>query len=237
MRKRAADLLGQINTPETRTSLAAALSTAPWDLATSIGGALAKSDAGAEALLAVIDAGKASPALLRNNAVAGPFATRAPAFKDRAVTLTKDLPPEDARLDKVIAERTEGYRQAKPDANHGQQVFQQNCFICHRLNGNGGNIGPNLDGIASRGIQRLLEDILDPSRNVDPAFRQTILETSDGRTLAGVGLRENGQLFVMSDATGKEISVPKAQVTSQTLSRISLMPPGFEQTLSPTDSQ
>ena len=235
LRKRAADLLGQINTPETRASLAAALPTAPWDVATSIGGALAKSDAGAEALLAVIDAGKASPALLRNNAVAGPFATRAPGFKDRAATLTKDLPPEDARLDKVITERTEAYRQAKPDANHGQQVFQQSCFICHRLKGNGGNIGPNLDGIASRGLQRLLEDILDPSRNVDPAFRQTILETTDGRTLAGVGLRENGQLLVMSDATGKEISVPKAQVTSQTLSRISLMPPGFEQTLSPAD--
>ena len=99
VRKRAADLLGQLNTDQTRAVLVSALSTAPWDLATSIGGALAKSfDIGAEALLIAIDAGKASPALLRNNAVGGPFRARPQALKDRAAALTKDLPPEDARV-------------------------------------------------------------------------------------------------------------------------------------------
>jgi putative heme-binding domain-containing protein len=62
-----------------------------------------------------------------------------------------------------------------------------------------------------------------------------ILETAEGRTLAGVGLHENGQLLVMSDATGKEVSVPKDQVKTQTTSRISLMPPSFEQALPPAD--
>ena len=84
-------------------------------------------------------------------------------------------------------------------------------------------------------MNRLVEDILDPSRNVDPAFRQTILETTDGRTLAGVGLRENGKLLVMSDATGKEVSVEKDQVKKKTISLISLMPPNFEQVLSQND--
>jgi putative heme-binding domain-containing protein len=235
VRKRAADLLGQMNIVEARAALAGALPIASFDLAMSIGGALAKSDAGAELLLSAIEAGKASPAILRHNAVAGPLGARPQSFKDRAAALTKDLPPEDARLDKVIAQRVDAFRAAKPSVEHGQQVFQQNCFICHRIKGNGGNIGPNLDGIASRGVHRLIEDILDPSRNVDPAFRQVILETSDGRTLAGVGLHENGQLLVMSDATGKEVSVPKDQVKTQTTSRISLMPPSFEQTLPPAD--
>ena len=235
LRKRAAELLGQMNSPAGVSALANALATAPTELATSISGSLAKSDSGAEALLVTIEAGKASAGLLRQNAVSGPLNMRGQPLKDRAAALTKDLPPEDARLDKVIADRANAYRTAKPNAEHGAQVFQQNCVICHRLKGNGGNIGPNLDGIASRGVQRLVEDILDPSRNVDPAFRQTILETTDGRILAGVGLRENGQLLVMSDATGKEVSAPKDQVKSQTSSRLSLMPPTFEQVLAPDD--
>ena len=40
---------------------------------------------------------------------------------------------------------------AQPNLEHGQQVFQQNCFSCHRIKSVGGNIGPNLDGVSSRG--------------------------------------------------------------------------------------
>ena len=99
----------------------------------------------------------------------------------------------------------------------------------------GGNIGPNLDGVASRGVHRLVEDILDPNRNVDPAFRQNIVETTDGRTLAGVNLREEGELLVMNDAEGKTISLPKGQVKEKTASKLSLMPAVFEQTISAED--
>ncbi len=235
VRKRAAELIGQIDTAEARAILNTALATAPSELAIAISGALAHSDSGAEALLATIHAGKASPALLRNSAVSLPFNSRAEALRARSTALTKDLPPENARLDEVIAQRVQAYRNAHPDAGHGIQVFQQNCITCHRIKNNGGNIGPNLDGVGSRGVHRLIEDILDPSRNVDPAFRQTILETNDGRTLAGVGLHEDGKLLVLSDATGKEISVEKEQVKSKTVSLISLMPPNFEQTLSQND--
>jgi len=235
VRKRAAELLGQRNSDSTRAVLVKALAIAPADLANSIGSALAHSNEGAEALLATIENGKTSAALLRNNAVALPFNARPQSLKDRAAALTKDLPPEDLRLDKVIAERVESYRAAHPNVEHGHQIFQQNCYACHRIKNDGGNIGPNLDGVGSRGVHRLIEDILDPSRNVDPAFRQTILEINDGSTLAGVGLHENGQLLVMSDATGKEVSVEKDRVKKKTVSMISLMPPNFEQVFSASD--
>jgi putative heme-binding domain-containing protein len=124
---------------------------------------------------------------------------------------------------------------ASADPEHGAVVFQQQCFVCHRVKGQGGNIGPNLDGVGVRGLHRLLEDILDPNRNVDPAFRQTVIETADGRTIAGVNLRTEGQLLVLNDAEGKEQSVLKKEIKTQTGSRLSLMPPTFEQTLSGKD--
>jgi putative heme-binding domain-containing protein len=235
LRKRAAELLGQSNAPESRAALLAALPVAPWELALSVAAGLSKSDAGCEQLLAALETGKASPALLRNQAVAGPLGARPQPLRDRAAKLTADLPPEDARLDGVIAQRVNEFREAQPNAAHGAQVFQQQCVACHKVKSQGGNIGPNLDGVAARGVHRLVEDILDPNRNVDPAFRQTIIETTDGQTVAGVNLREQGASLALSDATGKEVTVQKSAVKNQTQSRLSLMPPIFETQLSAGD--
>ncbi|HEX8311325.1 MAG TPA: hypothetical protein VF614_08420, partial [Chthoniobacteraceae bacterium] len=99
VRKRAAELLGQQNNPEVTAKMIAALNTAPWEFATTIAGALAKSDAGAGPLLAAVEAGKASAALLRHQSVSSALGSRPQAMKDHAAALTKDLPPEDTRLD------------------------------------------------------------------------------------------------------------------------------------------
>ena len=60
-------------------------------------------------------------------------------------------------------------------------VFLKNCTTCHQMGGQGALIGPQLDGIGNRGLERLVEDILDPSRNVDPAFFATLYVLKDGR--------------------------------------------------------
>jgi len=122
LRKRAAELLVQNGVTD---AVLAALPNAPDELAISIGGALAKTDDGATALLALIDAGKASPRILLNRVVSGPMTTRPKPLRDRATALTKDLPPEDARLNALIAERTATFGKAKTDATHGAQIFQQ----------------------------------------------------------------------------------------------------------------
>jgi len=107
--------------------------------------------------------------------------------------------------------------------------------LCHKLRNQGANIGPALDGIGARGVPRVIEDILDPNRNVDPIFRQTIVETSDGQTLAGLNAHIEGELLVLTDATGKQVSVPRTNVKTQTQSKLSLMPPIFETTIAPAD--
>ena len=238
LRKKAADVLAGPGDGEARRALLAALPTAPQELASGIAAGLAKSQKGATALLQTIEDGRASASLLRQKAVAAALARSvagAPDLEGRLVALIKDLPPEDARLDGVIAQRVETYRTAKPDPAHGAQVFQQACAVCHRFRNAGGNVGPNLDGTAARGAHRLIEDILDPNRNVDPAFRQTIIETNDGQTFAGANVREQGATVLLTDATGKEVTVPKSAIKTQTQSRLSLMPPAFEAQLPPGD--
>ena len=68
----------------------------------------------------------------------------------------------------------------------------------------GPKIGPQLDGIGVRGLDRLLEDVLDPNRNVDQAFRATTLTLKNGQSLTGLVLREEGAVIVLADAQGKE---------------------------------
>ncbi|MEP6671903.1 MAG: c-type cytochrome, partial [Chthoniobacter sp.] len=234
-RKRAAELLGQSNTGEARTALLAALPTAPTDVGNFIAAGLAATDPGTEALLSTMENGKATPTLLRNPLVSAALEKRPQPLRDRVAALTKDLPPEDERLDKIIAQRADAFQKAKPDAAHGAQIFQQNCAVCHKLHNQGANIGPALDGLATRGVHRVIEDILDPNRNVDPLFRQTVVETTDRQTLAGLNAHVEGELLVLTDVTGKPVSVPRAKIKSQTPSKLSLMPPIFETTIAPAD--
>jgi putative membrane-bound dehydrogenase-like protein len=228
LRKKAVELFnGYLETPE-RQLLIEALSGAPGELAITIAAALATTDVSCGDLITTIENGKAAPSLLINTLVAAALEKRSPALRKRAAALTRDLPAEDARLDQLIATRAAGFPSSQSDPARGARIFSQQCSICHRRENNGGNIGPALDGVGARGLHRLTEDILDPNRNVDPIFRQTIVETTGGRTFSGLNAHEEGELLLITDATGKPISIPKAEVKSRTTSKLSLMPAAFE---------
>ena len=81
----------------------------------------------------------------------------------------------------------------------------------------------------------MCEDILDPNRNVDRAFRSSLLTLKDGDVVSGLFRREEGELLVLADGTGKEITVPKAQVTERRESEVSLMPENFGEILTSAD--
>jgi putative heme-binding domain-containing protein len=103
-------------------------------------------------------------------------------------------------------------------------VFTKHCAACHKIADQGALVGPQLDGIGNRGLDRLLEDVLDPNRNVDVAFRTTTIRTADGRVLSGLVRRDEGQQLVLADAQGKEFTVPKSEIEEQQKTPLSLMP-------------
>ena len=149
--------------------------------------------------------------------------------------MTKGLPTADQRMAELMARRRAGYAKAKRDAKAGALVFKNNCAICHQMGGMGAKIGPQLDGIGGRGLDRLLEDILDPSRNVDIAMRSTTLYMKDGRTVSGLVLREEGAVIVMADVQGKEQRIPKADVDERRISLLSPMPANMADTIKEQD--
>ena len=144
-------------------------------------------------------------------------------------------PEQRKQLDALIATRSSAFAKAKPDAGKGKQLFQANCAACHRIGGDGGLVGPQLDGIGNRGADRLCEDILDPNRNVDAHFHIHTLTLKDGSTMSGFLKGEAGQVIILADAAGQEHRVGKTEVVKDDPTPMSLMPPVFGQTIPEKD--
>jgi putative heme-binding domain-containing protein len=138
--------------------------------------------------------------------------------------LTQGLPPADQQIQDLLKTRHDRFAQAKKDPVLGAKIFEKNCAICHILANKGAKIGPQLDGIGNRGLDRLLEDIIDPNRNVDQAFRQTTINLKNGQIVSGLLLREEGEVLILADSQGKEVRVEKKKVEERTLSNLSPMP-------------
>jgi putative heme-binding domain-containing protein len=207
--------------PEMQPALAQALATAPAAFQLKFARAMARHPAGMKTLFKSIEAGKAPAALLWDAQVK---ARLTKPDQKRAAQLMKNLPPANEAIAKLIGERLNEYGRKGGDAARGAEVFKTICAACHQKGGTGGNIGPQLDGLASRGAERLVEDILDPNRNVDIAFRYAIVKLKNGQVMLGLKRRELGQTIVFADLTGKETAVPKADIASQTQTTRSIMP-------------
>ena len=69
--------------------------------------------------------------------------------------------------------------------------------------------------------------ILDPNRNVDPAFHSTLLARRDGRVISGRERREQGPTLIRHERNGKETPIRSADVDERKLTRLSPMPADF----------
>ena len=198
--------------------------------------ALAGRREGAESLLLNIEAGKLSPRLLLERQVKDRLLATGPANAEpRIQKLVDGLTPPSAEIQKLIDERRAIFNAAKASAARGETVFTLNCRPCHQIDGTGNVVGPQLDGVGGRGLERLLEDVLDPNRNVDPAFHTAIISLRDGEAVSGLFRREEGEAIVLANGAGKEVSVPKKDIVERRDSTTSLMPENFGEVIPPPD--
>jgi putative heme-binding domain-containing protein len=236
LREQAANSLAGTNLPAAQAELIKALQETPAPLQKVIALGMSGSKQGAEKLLDAVALGKASARLLQDRPVELRLEqARVPNLRERLTRLTRGLPPSDARLQELLNRRRSGFLQAKTDATVGFKVFEKNCASCHQIKNQGAKIGPQLDGVGNRGLDRLLEDILDPNRNVDQAFRATTLTLKDGKIVTGLFLRKDGAVLVMADAQGKEVRVPGDTVDERLVSQLSPMPANFADQIAEAD--
>ncbi len=117
------------------------------------------------------------------------------------------------------------------DAKRGEELFVKNCQTCHQRRGKGNRVGPDLSGIVGRPPSALINDILDPNKDVAPDFVSYVLVTTKGQVLSGLLAQETASSLKLRRAEGAEESVLRSEIEDFRSSGRSLMPEGLEQSL------
>ncbi|MEN1680687.1 MAG: PVC-type heme-binding CxxCH protein [Planctomycetota bacterium] len=132
--------------------------------------------------------------------------------------------------------------EAPGDAASGRRLFHHplgpRCGVCHKKDGRGGEVGPELTGIGKKlDRARLAESILQPNREVAPQYEAWVLETADGKVLTGLRLHRAGDIGVerYADANGDAFELSSDDIEHRSPSRNSIMPKGLEQLMSVQD--
>ena len=111
---------------------------------------------------------------------------------------------------------------------HGHQHFQTLCLPCHRVRGEGHELGPDLAMVGSKDIDWLLHAILDPGQAVEARYRAWTIALKSGETIDGIISAETANNLVVRMAGGAEHAVLRGDISTMSPMKGSLMPDGFE---------
>lgn len=133
----------------------------------------------------------------------------------------------------AIFERYRPVVAAGGDRDRGKVVFEANCAACHRLEGIGSAVGPDLKTVQERDPVQLLGDILNPSAAITAGYSYYLIETVDGESLSGVVANESATAITLRQREGVETTVLRSNIESIYASSLSMMPEELEKTITP----
>lgn len=154
-------------------------------------------------------------------------------LRDRAMAV---LPLPKTRGGKPLPSFFEMVRR-EGNADKGREVFFRTgsnaCGGCHRVQGQGNWIGPDLSTIGTKyGRDELLRSVLNPSAAIGYNFRSMIVALTDGRIVTGLPIEDTADRIVLKTAEGERVNIPANQVDEKKYSDLSLMPEGLAETMS-----
>lgn len=141
------------------------------------------------------------------------------------------LPPLVSKSGKALPQIYELVRR-EGDAKRGEEIFHRvedhGCASCHRVQGHGEWVGPDLSTIGVKyGKDELIRSILNPNAAIGYNYRSVIAVLDDGRVLTGLPVEETASELVLKTAEGKRERIPVGSIEERRLSDVSLMPEGL----------
>ncbi len=106
------------------------------------------------------------------------------------------------------------------DPIKGKTLFLQSqtgqCMRCHAIDDMGGNVGPAMDGIASRLTrQELLESLIDPSKRIAPGYGIVTLDLDNGQKISGVLGKESQKDLLLQQGSKPDTLIQKSNVVER----------------------
>jgi putative membrane-bound dehydrogenase-like protein len=151
-------------------------------------------------------------------------------IRQRAAQAIGRIRPANADKQKIIEEKKAMIlKPTAVDLRAGHEIAKKTCLVCHKLLGEGADVGPDLTGVGRSSLDALLANVIDPNQVVGKGYENVLIETKDGRSLSG-RLVENTDARVKLVSSGpKEEIVAKSDIDTMRVSELSVMPEGLEQ--------
>jgi putative membrane-bound dehydrogenase-like protein len=190
----------------------------------------------AEALLAAVERGAIAPGAIDAAHRQRLVQLDGAALKTRAAAVFAGS-RHRARQDVI-----DGYRPALAavagsggDPRRGREVFGRVCASCHKLDGQGHEVGPDLAALTDTSPEGLLVAILDPNREVDARYAAYTAALKDGRVVGGLVTAETASALTLKRQEAQAEVILRSDLDDLSTSGQSFMPEGLENDVRPAE--
>jgi len=119
------------------------------------------------------------------------------------------------------------------DSVRGRDLFRKTCIVCHRFQGEGSELGPDLESVAFKPADYLVTAIMDPNQSFEERYIGYTATTKNDQEFSGLVANESANSITLRLPGGSEIGILRADLKELAGSGRSLMPEGFESAFDP----
>jgi quinoprotein glucose dehydrogenase len=158
------------------------------------------------------------------------------------------------REDAAVRDRLAQYESSRPkddpiaafrealaggDRERGRTLFRENaavyCLRCHKIDGDGGEVGPDLTGIGTKQSREyLLESIVAPNAKISEGFDSLVVALNDGQIVGGIVKGQDGGRLTLVTPEGQLLTIAEEDIEDRKRGP-SAMPEDLVTRLSPSD--
>ena len=135
--------------------------------------------------------------------------------------------PTTAEMETKIHRLTGVVRSGTGDPYQGRALFQNTCGSCHKLFGQGGEVGPDLTVHNRADLESMLLAIVNPSAEIREGYENYSVETRDGRSLSGFLVEQDNRSIVVRGLDNQNVTLARAELAELKAAGLSLMPEGL----------
>ena len=133
-----------------------------------------------------------------------------------------------AAREQVVARMRALLRTTPANPQAGAEVFKKLCAQCHKIYGEGQDVGPDITRNGRGSFEQLLSNVFDPSLVIGSGYQATTVATADGRVLTGLLAEDSPARIVLKMQGGNLETIARDDVEEIKLSTLSLMPEELE---------
>ena len=136
----------------------------------------------------------------------------------------RSLLEEKAADREQVLKRYQAALEKTGDPQKGRVVFEQVCAKCHKLNGLGQDVGPDLATIRNRPAHSILSDIIMPNASIAQNYESYVVETTSSGMMTGVMSAQTPTTITIRQEAGRDEVIRRADIKGMRVTSLSAMP-------------